>query len=48
MCKIANKVKLYVFYNENSNNILQRLILDDDKFPIVVNVQHFAKHTREG
>ena len=42
MCKIANKVQLYVFYNENSNNILQRLVLDDDKIPTVVNVHYNA------
>ena len=33
MCKIANKVYLYVFYNENSNNIFQRVILDYNKIP---------------
>ena len=33
---------MYVFYNENSNNILQRLILDYDKIPIVVNVHYNA------
>ena len=28
------------FYNENSNNILQCLILDYDKIPIVINVHY--------
>ena len=31
-----------VYYIENSNNIFQRLILDDDKVPIVVNVHYNA------
>ena len=33
--KVANKVWFYAFLYENSNNILQRLILDDDNTLIV-------------
>ena len=33
---------MYVFYNEYSNNILQRLIRDYDKIPIVVNIHYNA------
>ena len=40
MSKIASKVYLYVFYYENSNNILQRSIIDDYKIPVVVNVHY--------
>ena len=33
-------MNLYVFLDVNSNNILQRLILDDDKILVVVKMNH--------
>ena len=38
--KIVNKVQLYVFLDENSNNIFQRLILDDDNILVVVKMTY--------